>query len=59
MKPSHTKTPRTMNECHWTPGYTTARSMGYRTEPWERYADVLTAVLIGIALATLLVVWWS
>lgn len=48
-----------MNECHWTPGYTTARSMGYRTEPWERYADVLTAVLIGIALATLLVVWWS
>lgn len=59
MKDSHIRTPRTMNECHWTPGYVSHKSMGYRVEWWEKYADVGLAVFIGIVLAVLLVSWWS
>lgn len=59
MKNSHLQTPRTLNECHFTPGYTTAKSMGYRVAWWERYADVGLAVVIGVVLAGLLVAWWS
>lgn len=59
MKPSHLQTPRTLNECHFTPGYISSKSMGYRVHPWERYADVGLAVIIGVVLAGLLVAWWS
>lgn len=59
MKPSHLQTPRTLNECHFTPGYITARSMGYRVSRLEKWADVGLAVVIGVVLAGLLVAWWS
>ena len=48
-----------MNECHWTPGYVSHKSMGYRIEWWEKYADVGLAAVIAIVLAALLVAWWS
>jgi hypothetical protein len=55
MKASHLQTPRTLNECHWTPGYTTGT-----TEPrWERVAGYLLAIAIGCALASALVIGWS
>lgn len=56
MKDSHLKTPRTLNECHWTPGYQTIQDK----EPlWEVIAGYVLAILLGIGLAGLLVAWWS
>lgn len=54
MKPSNLTTPRTLNECHFTPGYVT-----HYAEPEPNWMDVLFAVLIGVGLAVWLVVWWS
>jgi hypothetical protein len=56
MKNSHTQTPRTLNECHWTPGYTRASLK----EPLiERLAGYALAFVIGCGMAALLVAWWS
>jgi hypothetical protein len=56
MKNSHTQTPRTLNECHWTPGYTRASLK----EPLiERLAGYALAFAIGVGMAALLVAWWS
>lgn len=56
MKPSHMQTPRTLNECHFTPGY----RCGQDHEPaWERVAGYVLAVVIGCGLAAALVVGWS
>ncbi len=58
MKQSHLTTPRTLNECHFTPGYTSAGPQ--HDEPtWERVAGYVLAVLIGIGLATVLFYGWS
>lgn len=51
MKPSHTQTPRTLNECQFTPGYI---SLTDREPLWERVAGVVLATAIGVGLATLL-----
>jgi hypothetical protein len=52
MKDSHLKTPRTLNECHWTPGY---ESIPSDKEPlWEVIAGYVLAVVIGVALAAAL-----
>lgn len=59
MKTSHLQTPRTLNECHFTPGYISSKSMGYRVSRLERFADVGLAVVVGVVLAGLLVAWWS
>ena len=56
MKPSHTQTPRTLNECHWTPGY---RCVSDRESLGERIGGYALALAIGIGLAWLLVAWWS
>lgn len=57
MKQSNLTTPRTLNECHFTPGYT---SEGPQRETMaERIAGYVLAVAIGIGLAALLVAWWS
>lgn len=57
MKDSHLKTPRTINECHWTPGY---ESIPSDKEPlWERLAGYALALSIGVGMAALLVAWWS
>ena len=57
MKDSHLKTPRTLNECHWTPGY---QSVPSDKEPlWEVVAGYVLALLIGFGMAALLVAWWS
>lgn len=57
MKQSHLTTPRTLNECHFTPGYT---SQGPQDEPlWERIAGYVLAVAIGVGLAALLFYGWS
>jgi len=57
MKPSHLQTPRTLNECHFTPGYTSQSS--HREPLWERVAGYALALTIGIGLATLLFYGWS
>lgn len=51
MKPSHTQTPRTLNECQFTPGY---MSLTNREPLWERIAGVALATVIGVGLAALL-----
>lgn len=56
MKPSHTQTPRTLNECQFTPGYMSLND----SEPlWERVAGYVLAIAIGVGMAALLVAWWS
>jgi hypothetical protein len=56
MKNSHMQTPRTLNECQWTPGYTRASLK----EPLiERLAGYVLAFVIGVGMAALLVAWWS
>lgn len=57
MKQSHLTTPRTLNECHFTPGYT---SQGPQRETTaERIAGYVLAVAIGIGLAAALFYGWS
>ena len=56
MKHSHIQTPRTLNECHWTPGY---RCVSVRETLWERIAGYALATAIGVGMAALLVAWWS
>lgn len=51
MKPSHLQTPRTMNECVWTPGYTTAkppRDPADRLVIWACLTAVIATVIIYI-----------
>lgn len=58
MKQSHLSTPRTLDECHFTHGYTSVGPQ--RSEPaWERVAGYVLAVAIGTALAVALVYGWS
>ena len=56
MKPSHTQTPRTLNECQFTPGY---QSGSLREPLWEKVAGILLALAIGCALASRLVIGLS
>lgn len=56
MKPSHLTTPRTLNECHWTPGYRCVSSRESVVDCIKGYA---LAVAIGVGMAALLVAWWS
>lgn len=56
MKNSHTQTPRTLNECQWTPGY---QSVNLEEPLWERVAGYTLAFAIGVGMAALLVAWWS
>ena len=56
MKPSHTQTPRTLDECNFQTGYQCAN---FKESTWERVAGYVLAVVIGVGLAALLVAWWS
>lgn len=57
MKDSNFKTPRTLNECHWTPGY---QSIPNDKEPiWEIVAGYVLATVIGFGLAAVLFFGWS
>lgn len=56
MKQSHLTTPRTLNECHFTPGY---QSLQNKEPVWEVVAGYVLALAIGIGMAWLLVAWWS
>ena len=57
MKDSHLKTPRTLNECHWTPGY---ESIPSDKEPLrEVVAGYVLAFVIGVSLAAVLFYGWS
>jgi hypothetical protein len=58
MKPSNLVTPRTLSECHWTPGYQSLSS-GKNETIGEIIAGYVLAVVIGCGLAAILVVWWS
>ena len=51
MKPSHTQTPRTLNECQFTPGY---QSHSSREPLLERIAGYVLATIIGVGMAALL-----
>jgi ABC-type nitrate/sulfonate/bicarbonate transport system permease component len=51
MKPSHLKTPRTMNDGVWSSGYISASSQEAR---WEVLAGYALAIVIGVGLAALL-----
>ena len=52
MKDSHLRTPRTLSEGQWTPGY-----QRLQKEPmWEAVAGYALALVIGIGLAALLFV---
>jgi hypothetical protein len=53
MKDSHLKTPRTLAEGQWTPGY---RSVLPKEPLWEAVAGYVLALVIGIGLAALLFV---
>ena len=53
MKPSHTQTPRNFADCTWVQGY------GRKESIWERAGGYALATAIGIAMAALLVAWWS
>jgi ABC-type nitrate/sulfonate/bicarbonate transport system permease component len=57
MKPSNLVTPRTLNECHWTPGYTSLPS-GKNETIGEIIAGYVLAVVIGVGIAVLLIAWW-
>jgi hypothetical protein len=53
MKDSHLRTPRTLAEGQWTPGYQRIKPQ----EPlWEALAGYVLALAIGICLAALLFV---
>lgn len=54
MKPSHLTTPRSLADCTFTTGYSSA-SVSRR----ERAADVALAAVLGVGIAFLLVAWWS
>jgi hypothetical protein len=56
MKQSHYTTPRTLNECHWTPGY---QSLSDREPLWEKVAGYVLALVIGVGLAAGLFIGWS
>jgi hypothetical protein len=57
MKPSNLTTPRTLSECHWTPGY---QSLSDKNETiGEIIAGYVLAMAIGVGIAALLVAWWS
>lgn len=51
MKDSNLRTPRTMNECHWTPGY---QSLQNKEPLREVIAGYVLATVIGITLAAAL-----
>ncbi len=57
MKQSHLTTPRTLNECHFTPGYTSEGPQ--RITIGQHIAGYALAVVIGVGMAALLVAWWS
>lgn len=56
MKQSHLTTPRTLNECYWTPGY---RCVSSHESLGERIAGYALTTAIGVGMAALLVAWWS
>jgi hypothetical protein len=56
MKQSHLTTPRTLDECHFTPGY---RSIPARETFAEKLAGYALAIFIGCALAAVIVYGWS
>lgn len=56
MKQSHLTTPRTLNECQFTPGY---QSLQDKEPLGEIIAGYVLALFIGIGMAWLLVAWWS
>ena len=56
MKPSHTQTPRTLNECHFTPGY---KSLSSKEPLAEKIAGYALVFVIGVGLAACLFYGWS
>jgi len=54
MKPSNLVTPRTLNECHWTPGYQSLSSGKNKS-----IGGYVLAFAIGVGIAVLLLAWWS
>lgn len=49
MKPSHMKTPRTIDECNFTPGYKSWEQAGHSLVPWFCAAGLVALVLMGWA----------
>lgn len=57
MKDSYFRTPRTLNECQFTPGYTSGH-VSPETRA-ERIGGYILAVAIGVGLAACLFFGWS
>lgn len=54
MKQSHLNTPRTLADCQWTTGYSSAQPTRSDTA-----ASIALAISIGVLLALALVHWWA
>lgn len=52
MKPSHTQTPRTLADCTFVTGHSSLHTSAEPT--WEKIAGYVLAIVIGVALATVL-----
>ena len=57
MKPSHLQTPRTLDQCYWTPGYEMPPSRDERFNTAMK--GVVLAVVIAVGLAAVLFFGWS
>ncbi len=58
MKPSHLKTPRTMNECTFTPGYQSADFDDDRITVWGHVLATVFGVAIIVVLMAVEVGGW-
>jgi len=57
MKNSNYQTPRNLAECQFDVGYIEADY--YQEPPFEVFAGIVLAIVIGVGMAMLLVAWWS
>lgn len=49
MKPSHLKTPRTIDDCHFTPGYKSWEEAGHNALPWICAVGMLVVLAMELA----------
>lgn len=55
MKPTHSRTPRTMDECHFTPGYTSGPA--YRRPAFHQNDRVVMWGCVAAVVALVALAW--